>query len=115
VYRPLPPRSNFEHLRKEAKAVLRAVGREKGWRLADAQHAVARGYGFPSWPKLKAHVESVAPAPGANRVASKRRSQDTSRAQHRISGTWSTSKDSTNQHIMLSVNAAGDVITFTSV
>jgi hypothetical protein len=25
--------------------------------LADAQHAVAREYGFASWPKLKAYVE----------------------------------------------------------
>jgi ankyrin repeat protein len=27
--------------------------------LADAQFQVAREYGFPSWPKLKAHVESL--------------------------------------------------------
>jgi ATP-dependent Clp protease ATP-binding subunit ClpC len=31
--------------------------------LVDAQHALAREYGFPSWPKLKAHVESVAAPP----------------------------------------------------
>jgi ankyrin repeat protein len=28
--------------------------------IADAQCKIARLYGFPSWPKLKAHVESVA-------------------------------------------------------
>src|SRR5262249_20192907 len=28
-------------------------------KLADAQHLVAREYGFASWPKLKEHVESL--------------------------------------------------------
>jgi hypothetical protein len=55
-----------EHLRKEAKAVLRVFGRhQRGWRLADAQHAVARGYGFAHWSKLKAYVESAAPRPAS--------------------------------------------------
>jgi hypothetical protein len=27
--------------------------------LSDAQHAVAREYGFASWPKLKAHLEAL--------------------------------------------------------
>jgi ankyrin repeat protein len=31
-------------------------------KLADAQRLIAREYGFASWAKLKAHVESVAPA-----------------------------------------------------
>ncbi|WP_457831922.1 hypothetical protein, partial [Staphylococcus aureus] len=29
--------------------------------LTEAQLVVARGYGFPSWPRLKAHVESLSP------------------------------------------------------
>ena len=29
-------------------------------KLADAQHVIARDYGFASWPKLKEHVESLA-------------------------------------------------------
>ena len=126
MYRPLPPRSNLEHLRKEAKAVLRAVRCYKTeWRLADAQHAVARGYGFPSWPKLKAHVESVAPASVGHRIEAKpirSSTQDASRDRHRISGTWSTTpvtstpqSRSTNEDILLSVNVAGDAITFTTV
>jgi hypothetical protein len=28
-------------------------------RLADAQHVIARDYGFASWPKLKEHVEAA--------------------------------------------------------
>jgi hypothetical protein len=27
--------------------------------ITDAQFKIARLYGFPSWPKLKAHVESL--------------------------------------------------------
>ena len=30
-------------------------------RLAEAQHALAREYGFDSWPKLLHHVESLRP------------------------------------------------------
>jgi hypothetical protein len=53
---PLPERPNLRHLKDEAKALLRA-GRATS--LAGAQFQVARLYGFASWPKLKAHVESV--------------------------------------------------------
>jgi hypothetical protein len=126
VYRSLPPRCNLEHLRKQAKAVLRVVGRRKnGWRLADAQHAVARGYGFPSWSKLKAHVESVALASVGGLIEPQRRAtgtQEASRHEHPISGPWTTSRatskprwSSTNQDVMLSVDVAGDVMTFTEV
>ena len=51
--RELPRRPNLEHLRNEA----RDLQRREGGKLTAAQHAVARSYGFPSWPKLKAHVE----------------------------------------------------------
>jgi ankyrin repeat protein len=34
-----------------------------GVQLADAQHVLARELGFPSWPKLKHHVESLQPEP----------------------------------------------------
>jgi hypothetical protein len=29
-------------------------------RLADVQHMIALEYGYPSWPKLKQHVDAVA-------------------------------------------------------
>jgi hypothetical protein len=56
----LPDLPNLGYLKKQAKDVLR-VSRHRSphWRLADAQHALARGYGFPSWPDLKLHIESV--------------------------------------------------------
>ena len=59
--RNLPDRPNLEYLKKEAKALLVAMQRtDAAAQLADAQHALAREYGFASWPKLKAHVEAIA-------------------------------------------------------
>jgi ankyrin repeat protein len=68
----LPERPDLEHLKNQAKALLRAyresdpqaAGRFRSLplppgvapKLADAQRLVAREYGFPSWAKLKAHV-----------------------------------------------------------
>src|SRR5262249_17937581 len=43
-----------------AKDLLRDLQqRTPGIQLADAQHAIANQYGFASWPRLKAHVESL--------------------------------------------------------
>ncbi len=78
----LPPRPNLAHLKSQAKDLKRAHVRghaEANQRLrefhprfrhateeaiqgeeialADAQLAIAREYGFPNWPRLKAHVE----------------------------------------------------------
>jgi hypothetical protein len=59
--RTLPPHANLDHLKKQAKDLLPELQRRNpATKLADAQHAIARDYGFASWPKLKAHVESVA-------------------------------------------------------
>lgn len=70
----LPERADFEHLREEAKSLLRAlnalesdavsVSRDldsalvpQDAKLADAQRLIARKYGFPSWNQLKEAVE----------------------------------------------------------
>lgn len=65
----LPERPSLEHLKNEAKALLRQAQANdpealKSFdqppaklRLADAQLAVAREYGFASWAKLKRSVE----------------------------------------------------------
>jgi hypothetical protein len=59
--RNLPARPNLEFLKNEAKSLLDVMlQRDGAAQLADAQHALARDYGFASWPKLKAHVESLA-------------------------------------------------------
>jgi hypothetical protein len=58
--RNLPDRPNLEFLKNEAKALLDSWQRtDPAAQLADAQHALAREYGFASWPKLKAHVDAV--------------------------------------------------------
>ncbi len=56
----LPPRANLEHLRNEAKQLLRTMrSTAPGARLADAQLAVARAYDFTSWRKLKSYVDAL--------------------------------------------------------
>ena len=62
--RDLPARPNLDHLRKQAKQLLQKMKlQDPDAQLADAQHALAREYGFASWPRLKAHVEAETTAP----------------------------------------------------
>jgi hypothetical protein len=78
-FRPLAPRPSLEFDRKAAKALLRslkahdpaAVARARahfpsldlsypaGTKLADAQHIIAREYGFASWPRLVQYYTGV--------------------------------------------------------
>jgi ankyrin repeat protein len=51
----LPQRPSLEHLRKQAKA----RKRERAIPLSQAQHELAREYGFDSWPKLVHHVQAT--------------------------------------------------------
>lgn len=61
--RNLPDRPNLEFLKKEAKTLLESMQRtDPSVQLAEAQHALARDYGFASWPKLKAQVDSAVAA-----------------------------------------------------
>src|SRR3954468_1702852 len=56
-----PARPSLEYLKKQAKdrlATMRAASPSA--RLADAQHAIAREYGFVSWAGLKTHLELLA-------------------------------------------------------
>ena len=48
----LPARPSREHLRKQAKR----LARERKLALADAQHRLAKDYGFRAWPDLMRHV-----------------------------------------------------------
>jgi ankyrin repeat protein len=52
--RPLPEHPNLRHLKDQARELLKAGGAAS---LAEAQLLIARQSGFPSWPKLKRHVE----------------------------------------------------------
>lgn len=75
-FRQLPVRPDLQQLKRQAKELLRAVlvgephalaeAREHGgaaapedYALHDAQFALARSYGFDSWPKLKAYVDGI--------------------------------------------------------
>lgn len=61
--RQLPARPNLDHLKNQAKDLLQsAKALHLDWQLADAQFALARSYGFSSWPALKAHVDAVVDA-----------------------------------------------------
>ena len=61
--RRLPERPSLEQLRKQAKEHLETLRlADPSVNLAAAQHALARDYGFESWPKLVHHVESIRPA-----------------------------------------------------
>jgi ankyrin repeat protein len=54
--RPLPDRPNLRHLKDQAKDLLETGAAAS---ITDAQFKVARLYGFASWPKLKAHLDSL--------------------------------------------------------
>ncbi len=58
--RDLPVFPNLDHLRKQARTLLRELQQQHPEaKLTEAQHAIARKYGFVSWRKLKEHVQSV--------------------------------------------------------
>jgi len=100
--RSLPPRPNLEFLKKEAKDRLAEVQQNNpAAQLADVLHVIARDYGFDSWPKLKAHVESLP--------------VDTT---HPLAGTWIADLDRSKQHpahpvqsATLDIAVAGDSVT----
>jgi hypothetical protein len=54
----LPAGPNLRHLKDQAKDLLK---RGKAPSLANAQFQIAELYGFPSWPKLKSHVDERMP------------------------------------------------------
>ncbi len=56
----LPDRPDLDWLRKQARKQLQQLRQTTpAAKLADAQLALARGYGFGSWRALKAHIDSL--------------------------------------------------------
>lgn len=51
--------------------------------IADAQFQIARRYGFPSWPKLKAHVEELVAADALQRAMDREDAEDAHRLMSR--------------------------------
>ena len=111
--RDLPARPNLEHLRKQAKDRLRDLRLQNAdAKLADAQHAVARDYGFVSWPQLKAYTEALS-EPGGDR--NDRR--DSGRP-HPLVGRWEANLSMSTRHpaneyqtATLEISVDGDVVT----
>ena len=54
---PLPQRPNLENYKKIAKGLVKSG---KHPTLAKAQFALARTYGFESWPKFAGHLRELA-------------------------------------------------------
>src|SRR5260370_5768841 len=54
--RPLPDRPNLRHLKDQAKDLLKSGS---AGTIDEAQFKITRLYGFASWPKIKAHVDSL--------------------------------------------------------
>ena len=87
--RDLPPRPNLDHLKKQAKELLPALKQQNpDARLADAQHTLAREYGFASWPRLKKHVEREMASP------------------HPFAGTWTADLSRSKLHPLNHLQAA---------
>jgi ankyrin repeat protein len=81
--RSLPERPNLEHLRNEAKALHKTLrAKNPDVKLTDAQRQLARDYGFETWAKLRAHVQSArADDDGVAAFLSAIQDQDRDRAQ----------------------------------
>src|SRR5260370_1609963 len=54
--RPLPDRPNLRHLKDQAKDLLKSGSAGS---IHEAQFKIPRLHGVASWPKLKAHVDSL--------------------------------------------------------
>ena len=108
--RKLPPHPNLEHLKKQAKEMLHDLQQQNpASKLAEAQFALAREYGFASWPKLKAYVESPLPA---------RESEKT----NPFAGKWIANLSKSKRHpanqfqsAKLEFTVNGDTVTITDV
>ena len=99
----LPSRPNLDHLKKQAKDTLRVFRRRSpDWKLADAQRAIARGYGFSSWPDLKQQVEARKHhaqrlAPPSEDALTAPADRVTKGSTHPIDGTWISSPANSNR------------------
>src|SRR4029450_8768911 len=78
-------RPNLDNLKKQAKALLPELQRQDPEaKLSDALHAVARQYGFTTWPELKEYLESG--------------STDDPAPENPFAGVWRANADRSKQH-----------------
>lgn len=115
--RTLPPHPNLDHLKKQAKELLPTLQQQNpSLKLADAQHALARDYGFASWPKLKAYVEALP------RAETPTPTLDAASVAHPFVGQWTANLSKSCRHpsnqfqsATLQFTVAGDVVTIRDV
>jgi ketosteroid isomerase-like protein len=63
----LPVRPNLDQLKRHAKTVLRIARIDRrDWQLADAQRAIALGFGFRNWADLKRRVLALPQSAATN-------------------------------------------------
>jgi hypothetical protein len=126
----LPSIPNLGYLKKHAKDVLRvARHRNPRCRLTDAQHALARGYGFRSWPDLKVHIESLPEPESGDRTPGRRAPAwrvtskiHPAKAGHPIAGTWTaahlSADDNVPQHsayLVVEFEVTGDTVSLVQI
>ena len=122
----LPSVPNLDYLKKHAKDVLRvARHRNSRCRLTDAQHALARGYGFGSWPDLKVHIALQRQKPTEQipvlRLPARRGASSfgAAKAGHPMTGIWVTIRTRDPRHdsadLTLEFAFADDVVTLVQI
>ena len=112
----LPVRPNLDHLRRHAKIVLRVARADKrAWRLADAQRALARGFGYESWAELKRHVVSAhlaATASDMPKAAPVSERADTGNHDNGFEGIWVSEAE---RRTVLAIDKTGGAIVLTQI
>ena len=120
--RELPSRPDLDHLKREARSLQQAarsgdpdarqrlrqaLGSDTALKLTDAQRAIAREYGFPTWARLRSHVQASRGADDAlNTFLLAVQAQDPDRARDVLRAAPQIAKESL--HVAAALGHAGD-------
>ena len=120
--RELPSRPDLDHLKREARSLQQAarsgdsdalqrlrqaLGTDTALKLTDAQRAIAREYGFPTWARLRSHVQASRGADDAiNMFLFAVQAQDADRAREFLRAAPHIAKESL--HVAAALGHAGD-------
>jgi hypothetical protein len=114
--RQLPTHPDLDHLKKQAKDLLGHLRRQNpAAQLTDAQHALAREYGFSSWAKLRAQVASPPPSGDATVVDEP---DSSPQEPSPFAGSWVANLSKSRRHpshqfqrATLEISVAGNIVT----
>lgn len=121
--RQLPAHPHLDHLRSQAKELL-ATARAQfpDWQLADAQFALARDYGFSSWPAMRAHIDALAHSTSTTPPREQPVSVAADPEGAPLEGTWIANVSDSDRHpamtfrsATLTVTVRGAIVTMTQV